>query len=468
MANKTGLRAHLRSFVRTNRVGLSLALISFWLGLLWLSTIRPFNAPDEPAHLQAIMQVRIANILPEVHYDFSTDPKGRIVNTPVDQATYDYIVSSGTNSPDRLIPNESVQPPLYYGIVGLVLHLFPANPQLMLYLARLFSTLFGAGTVFFCWAAVRQIAPTAPMWAAAVAGMVALLPQFCFNNGAVSNDSLANMLAAASFYVWFKGLRNPAYDHSMLLAGAIVGLALLAKLSAVGLIPGIALVVIFRAFQPDRLNTVSLSNREWLRRGLRMALGAAVAFIVVFGWFPLRNLVVYGELTGVGQALTYAHANYPMFDLNAPQVHDLLVVSTWESFWGVFSWMNSRMPDDFYYQALFFSNLALIFAPLAFMIYVARRIFAKKRVAVLAYAWQSGAIMLVVAVALVIGYIQFNSAFAFQPQGRYLFTLLLPASVLFTGGIHWLMPYRILKILALSVPILWLAWMNLLGLLIVR
>src|SRR5947209_6640627 len=70
--------------------GLVLALISFWLGLLWVAAIPPLGAPDEPAHLQAVMQVRKQHILPEVHYDFSADPQGQIVGTPADAATQEY------------------------------------------------------------------------------------------------------------------------------------------------------------------------------------------------------------------------------------------------------------------------------------------------------------------------------------------------------------------------------------------
>src|SRR5438477_7177840 len=164
-ANRSAITATaIRRFTREYGVGLSLALMSSFLGLLWLFAIKPFDAPDEPAQLQAVMQVRALHILPEVHYEFIGNTKGWIVNTPIDQPTYDYIVSSGIRIRNRLDPNESFQPPLYYVIVGLLLNVAPPEPQLMLYLSRLLSALFGAGAVFFCWAAVKQAAPTAPMW----------------------------------------------------------------------------------------------------------------------------------------------------------------------------------------------------------------------------------------------------------------------------------------------------------------
>src|SRR4051794_34540781 len=53
--------------------GLALAVISFGLGLVWAAAVGPLGAPDEPAHLQAVMQVRKLHILPEVHYVFALD-----------------------------------------------------------------------------------------------------------------------------------------------------------------------------------------------------------------------------------------------------------------------------------------------------------------------------------------------------------------------------------------------------------
>ncbi|HUS14551.1 MAG TPA: glycosyltransferase family 39 protein, partial [Chloroflexia bacterium] len=270
--------------------GVSLALIAWWLGVLWVAAIAPLNSPDEPAHLLTVMQVRVAHILPEVHYDFSQDPAGQIVNTPVDQATIAYGLSLGHgDNPIKLMPYESIQPPLYYLAAALASLALPPTPEAVLYASRLVAALFGAGAVYFCWAATRQLAPRAPRWAVGVAGVVALLPQFCFNSASASNDSALNCLAAAAFYVWFRGLRHPAYDPSMLRAGAVVGLAILAKSSALVLVPGLALVWLFRSWNGPHGPTVRAAA---LNRAARLAAGAAGATLAVCGWWFLRNLLI--------------------------------------------------------------------------------------------------------------------------------------------------------------------------------
>ena len=75
-----------------------------------------------------------------------------------EQSVRDYARQVGFTDEYNLIPYEAMQPPLYYLAAGLFAKLLPADPQAILRLARLLSVLFGAATVAFCWAAVRQLA----------------------------------------------------------------------------------------------------------------------------------------------------------------------------------------------------------------------------------------------------------------------------------------------------------------------
>jgi 4-amino-4-deoxy-L-arabinose transferase-like glycosyltransferase len=459
--NKKG--GFLARFFR--QAGVLVALASALLGVIWSVGISPLHAPDEQAHLQAIIQVRKQHILPEIHYEFETNTGGAVVGNPGDQAARDYALSLGigVGRPRLLIPYESMQPPLYYVAAGLVSQVAPPDPPVVLYLSRLVAVLFGAGAVYFCWAAVRVLAPQAAMWAVASAGAMALLPQFCFNSATAANDSALNFAATASFYVWFKGLRQPEYDSWMLRAGALLGLAVLAKLTAVALAPGLALVILFRAFQSAP--SASLW-RERLRRGLRMAVGAIGATLFVCGWWLLRNMLIYGEPSGSRDALrSYAEWNAKLVpDINL----DLFLRLTLESLWGLFGGMSIRMPALLYdlssYLAL--GLVALSGVALLSTVFKSAREGTARRAPtrILAYAWQAGLAMLAVAATLAAGYLRFNLTVGFQPQARYFFMLLLPLSMLFTGGLYALVPGRRLKALALSLPLLWLAFLNVVGL----
>ncbi len=83
------------------------------------------------------------------------------------------------------------------------------------------------------------------------------------------------------------------------------------------------------------------------------------------------------------------------------------------------------------------------------------------------FAWQAALVMAVAAGGIIAGYVQFNATVAFQAQGRYMFPLLLPAAMLFTGGLHALLPGRWLKTLGLGLLLIWLSLLNMVGLTVV-
>jgi len=439
--------------------------LSFALNLVWAALNHPFAAPDEPAHLQAVMQVRVRHILPEVHYSFIPKMMGEIVSTPVDQPTLAYAQAQGQTDLYILSPYEGVQPPLFYLVAGALGQLVQPDPAWMLYLSRAVAALFGAGTVAFCWAATRQLAPGNPQWAVIVAGVVLMLPQFCFNSATVGNDSAVNCAAAAAFYVWFRGLRQPDYDRWLLRAGGVVGLALLAKLTGVALLPGLALVLLFRTFQ------VPTSPGRWravVQRGIDQAIGASISLAAVAGWWFLRNWVVYGELTGTRDALrAYTFAGeFRHVLLYIPSDRAAFLQATWQSIWGRFSWMSSPLAQSWYDQAVTISIGLIALSGVAALIALGRALLYRHIGP--AYVWQAGLILASAAGVLITGYVQFNQTVDFQAQGRYLFPLLLPAALLFTGGLAALPLGHPWKAGILSLPLLWLALMNAAGLLVIR
>ncbi len=432
--------------------GSALAFSSFLLILLWAGVTKPLNAPDEPAHIQAVMQVRKQHILPEVHYN-PANTEAEVTGHPRDDETIAYSSSLGRTDPWMLTPYEATQPPLYYLAAGGVALLVPPTPQVVLYLSRLVAAVFGAAAVYCCWAAARELAPRAPLWAAAAAGAVALLPQFCANSATASNDSAANFAAAAAFFVWFRGLRRPRADRWMIGAGAVLGLCILAKLTTVALAPALGLVWLFRVFQ------AAPTGRARLGQGVRMAVGAAGGVVAVCGWWLVRNMLVYGEPSGTTDSLRVFRAAFSKVDMANPTEFYL---STWESTWGRFGWMDISLPGDAYEQARRVTFVLLLLSGLAGLGIIVRAVVRRRGVPT--FAWQAGLVMAVAVVGVIIGYFQFNTTVAFQAQGRYLFPVLLPAALLFTGGLYALLPGRWLKTLGLGLLLAWLGLLNMVGL----
>jgi hypothetical protein len=298
--------------------GLVLAAIHFCIGVVWMMVAKPLDAPDEPGHLGAIMQVRKQHILPEIHYDPRTSVG--VTGPASDPETHAYIANVSPNLPVYEqyfpFPYEAFQPPLYYLVAGIIAQPLPSDPRTVLYVGRLVAIFFGAATVYFCWLTTRELAPQAPLWAIVSAGMVALLPQFCFNSAHISNDSTVDMAATASFYIWIRGLRDLEFDRWLFGAGAMVGLALLSKLTALALLPGLALLLLFRMFQ---VGPRMLGLRNWLRRSFNMALGATVGVVLICGWWFVRNIFTYGEPTGMAAGLRFWATRFVKADFSRPR-----------------------------------------------------------------------------------------------------------------------------------------------------
>lgn len=465
-ASKPGKPAHPGSRARWAKSGLSrlspglvFALASLVLGLTWAATVRPLDAPDEIAHLEAIMQVCKEYRLPEVH--FYSGPGGQEITGSVgDTAVQAYARGQHQTDAYRLLPYESSQPPLFYLAAGLPCMVTNKDPQLVLYIGRVVAVLFGAGAVYFIWAAAMQVAPRSPMWAAGAASAVAILPQFCFNNATSANDSAANFGAALAFYLWFRGLPDPAFDRWMFAAGGAVGLALLGKLTALALLPGLAVVILFRTFSGGREE-----GRDRVEKGLRMVFGSSVGFLGVCGWWLVRNILVYGEPSGSQEAFRFYTGKFVILNPAVAQSRQDFLRSTWESTWGRFGWMDISLPQELYSNSGLLAMAALGLSALAAVVFGIARL--AQRRGLPTYSWQAWVVMSVVAAVLAASYLRFNLTVAMQAQGRYLFLLLLPASLLFTGGLYALPPGRVLKTIALAVPLLFLAYLNLAGLALV-
>jgi len=442
--------------------GFILAAINFCLGLVWMSVIPPLDAPDEPAHLEAIMQVRKEHKLPEVHFA-PGNRVGEVIGSPSDAETRAYILRRRSKLPVNdeyvVLPYKSVQPPLYYVAAGLVAQLVPPNPRTVLYVGRLVAILFGAASVYFCWLAIRELAPRAPIWAIASAGAVALLPEFCFTNAHAANDSAVNLAATAAFYVWIRGLRHPEFDQRLFGAGAMLGLAFLCKLTAAVLIPGLALVILFRMFQA---RPSALGWNNWLKRAVSMVAGAALGTVLVCGWWFIRNVFTYGEPSGTNAEIRLVTGNFIKADFGDPRTAGNLLRYTLESLWGRFGWNDITLHQEVYHfcngAALLLICLSVLAGIGMLALWVTRR--QSRDVA----GWQASLVFLAVGVTLFAGYIEYNARIAYQPQARYFFILLLPGALLLTGGVYAFAASQHLRAAVCTMLLIALAVLNALGL----
>jgi hypothetical protein len=212
------------------------------------------------------------------------------------------------------------------GNVNLVVHnpaleRFPwQGTVLAVHIIRLLSVLMGAGAVALTYRIAREVLPDRPTVALGAAAIHAFTPMVVFISASVNNDNLAVLLGNLGLWIILRiangestnqrvgeSVNLQITDRSpvplplrssalLLLLGLVLGSAALTKSQTLALAPLAALVVFVRAWR--RHAKLSLLQRIGLVIGhWSLVILPALA---VSGWWYLRNLRLYGDLSGVG------------------------------------------------------------------------------------------------------------------------------------------------------------------------
>ena len=258
--------------------------------------------------------------------------------------------------------------------------------------ARLVSVIWGAITVLATYLMALELFPKRRSFAAGAAALVAFNPQFVFISSAVSNDSTVSALCTLALWLmlrlvrrgvsvtesqitnrsghWVSGIRYWA------LLGLILGLALLAKTSALALLPvamvAIAMVAWSRRVSQDSLDSViarsegseaaeatkqspSYPARRRLLRpcgarndiptrfkgsGWTFIWGCIIVFgiaAIVAGWWYVLNWRLHGDPLGVQIHQEIVGPGRPELTL-AQLIHEFSQMEL--SFWAAFGWGN--------------------------------------------------------------------------------------------------------------------------------
>jgi hypothetical protein len=138
--------------------------------------------------------------------------------------------------------DQAQHPPLYYVTTALVSYVFadpddPACPRALKFL----SVLMGLGTVLAMALLARRLWPHDTATAVAAVGVVALLPNVSYMTALLSNTAGSLLGSALALLALERALSRPGFPWPRwLLVGLAVGLAMLAKITAIWLLPTVA------------------------------------------------------------------------------------------------------------------------------------------------------------------------------------------------------------------------------------
>lgn len=389
---------------RLAQVALSLIILGYLLAGACYAYFTPvWQAPDEPAHYNYIRYLVEEGSLPVLQmgdypHEYLERLKARHFppGMPIDPLRYEFH-----------------QPPLYYALASVVYRLTGGS----LLALRLFSLLLGAGLLLTSWALVRTTFPQQVGLALGTTAFVAFLPMHLAMASAVNNDTLAELLLAASVLSLARYLQVPrGRGPTPSALGLLIGLGLVTKVTVFIALP-LALAAILIAPR---------SRRERICDGL-LIFGPAC--LLLLPWL-VRNHLTYGgpDLLGL--------ARHSQVVVGQPRTAEWLAQMGWsgllqtfarttlQSFWGQFGWMGVLLDSRLYLLL----NLLSALTVLGFLLSLVRNL------RPMLSQWRLPLLLVLWLVFTFLAYLWYNLQFV-QHQGRYLFPALIPLGLIFALGL---------------------------------
>lgn len=412
--------------------GIALICLAFvLLGLVYSLATPVFEASDERWHYPVVKHLAEGRGLPVQDPAVKTVWRQEGSQPPLYYglaAALTFWIDTGDFAEaQRPNPHAIVGQPLVVGNKNMMLHgeqdEWPwRGTWLAVHLIRFLSLGMGAATVWLTWRIAREVWPEgegAPLFAAA---LTAFNPMFLFISASVNNDNLVAPLAAGVILILLRVLERGQSAGDGLWLGLLLGLGALSKLSALGLIPLVALALTWDAYR----------RRQW-RRWWQNGLLSAGLLLLSAGWWYWRNWRLYGDPTGLARMLEIAGRRAEPANLLA-EFEGFRI-----SYWGLFGAVNIIGPA-WLYRAL---DLLALLGGLGLVVWLVRfTVRARSRPGRANPA--AGPLFVLLAWVLVVflSLIRWTSL-TYASQGRLMFVAIAGISTLLAVGLASLAPGRL-------------------------
>ncbi len=402
-----------------------LLVLSFGLLAGLYSVVTPmWEAPDEIGHFWFIQHLLTTRRLPK-------QQPGIMVQAH--QPPLYYFLASILASPAELdeptgVFRENPNFKWVGGDINIGLHhteeTFPYRGQaLAFHLSRGASVLMGMVSVALTLAIGRRTFREKP-WIGLLAGsLVAFNPQFLFISSSVNNDALLVLATTGILWQAVRMIDDDGRPIQWLVLGLWISIAFLAKSSSF-VVAGVG--VIFVALEYMWPQTRHRTHKQFLQGFLL----AATSIILVSGWWFLRNQILYGDPLGWTAYREVFASNLRDSQLMWADIRQFVTVQFY-SYWGVFGWMNLRAPLLFYRIVVIMVVASLSGYVVLFASGQSNRLRGANRLVIPMMATAVVAQEIYLTWAITIN----NDSWY---QGRYLFPVIAPASLLLAIGLFTL------------------------------
>ena len=434
--------------MRTSSKAFAILLLFFLVLVIYYNASIPvFESPDELRHLAFVAWLTDEGGLPVV--DPANPGPWRQEGT---QPPLYYWVVAGLvggvphDAADRLAtlnPYATMGDPQLSGNKNVVLHDLERErwpyrgTVLFVHLARVISTLMALGTLAAVYRLGRIVCPDRPWIALGMSGLVAFTPQFLFLSASANNDNLVILISAWTLVLLVSWVRGPALPGlaQLGLLGILLGLGALSKTAGLLLWPVAAATLLFLAWRA----------RHW--RWLILAGGTVLLVaLALSGWWFVRNMWRYGELTGIETHLKVVGYRRQLPVALADVIGEFRGFRY--SFWLLFGWFAILAPQPFYW----IMDALTVLGGVGFGLFLARSLRHQCR-------WTRIALVILAVwlVLVAVGVLRWTT-FTLASQGRLLFPALPAIALFLTVGWAELIPGRARHLGWIAAIVLWVAW----------
>lgn len=329
-----GLRVIRTCFA--HRLVILVVFLAFLRGVIYATVLPPWDYNDEEQHFHYVQFLFEERKLPLMG---STYLSSDILTSVSETLRWEHFHLQRPEVVDARqmglegYSYEAYQPPMYYallippyGLLQAVAHhggnftSGRADALTLLYGLRLFTVLLSTFSIVFAYLLFRKVFTPRPELAVAAAVLLAFIPERTMAMSRVNNDALLEVLSTLTLLVLVRSIGRPFTAKRSLVLGAVLGLAVLAKLSAVVLIPLVLSVILWQAI-------LMRSPRHLIWNGCAV-LGS---IIVITGWFFARNLWLYGDFTAIASFTKLANfeSRYTLSSMLV-ELYQRLWVTRWE------------------------------------------------------------------------------------------------------------------------------------------
>ncbi len=379
------------------------------LGILFAWRVPDWQAPDEPAHYNYIAQVATGELLPIIEMgDWDNEYLETLKANDFAPNLLDDLAS---------IQYEDHQPPLYYWLASPIFVLTDGN----LFALRMVSVLLSMITVALSYTICLTIFPEQPHRALAVMALVAFLPQNVHMLASINNDALAGVVIAVLILLSVRYLQNKSIPVYWL--GIFIGIAFITKTTSY-FMAGVVLIVIGMRWWQNKQDHISDLLREYVLFGIP----ASIFAILYWG----RNIITYSfpDFLGLKAHDEVVIGQPRRLDFIAEFGQDTYwreaFVTTFNSFWGQFGWMEARLADAL--PIVFGLIVILVILAMSGLVLYFIRLYqyeGENTAPIRSTIWITLGLVMLLAMAQ---FVYYNITFV-QFQGRYLFVAIIPFAI---------------------------------------